>query len=203
MSLGDFFHTDSADNRTARAGNALDVDTRYPKIVAAGVRAMRRCIDQALTRHKTVHVICAAGNHSDNTDMILAICLAMYYERDERVIVDTSPNPFHWHRFGKCLLGITHGAATKPDKLPAVMAADRAKDWGETEHRYWYTGHIHHDTLKEYPGCIVESFRAIAAKDAWHHAAGYRSGRDVKCDVLHRERGRINRHIVGVGEPSA
>lgn len=200
INLGDFFHSDSLDNRTRRSGHALDVDTRWPKVLRVGVRTMRRCIDQAKKKHQSVHVINEIGNHDDHTAIALSICLASFYENDPRVTIDLSPSCYHWIRFGKCLIGVTHGdkPAAKPDQLPGIMANDRAKDWGETKHRYWYTGHVHHDQLKEYPGCIVETFRTLAPADAWHHNSGYRSGRDMKCDILHREWGRINRHIVGI-----
>ena len=159
---------------------------------------MRRCIDKALEKHATVQVINEIGNHDDQTAVVLSLCLAQFYENNPRVVVDTSPAHFHWLRFGRCLIGVTHGNNTKPDRLPGIMAADRPQDWGETAHRYWYTGHVHHDSLKEYPGCTVETFRTLAARDAWHHMSGYRAGRDMKADVLHREHGRINRHIVGI-----
>lgn len=198
INLGDFFHSDTQDNRTARSGHALDVDTRWAKVLSVGIRTMRRCIDRALIKHKTVRVVCEIGNHDDHSAIMLAICLQQYYENNDWVEVDTSPSMFHWHRFGENLIGITHGDKVKADKLPGVMACDRKRDWGETSFRYWYTGHVHHDSLKEYPGCIVETFRTLAPKDAWHHGAGYRSDQDMKCDVLHKKFGRINRHIVGI-----
>lgn len=198
INLGDFYHSDNSANRTARSGNALDVDTRWAKVIRVGVRTMRRCIDRALAKHAVVRVINEIGNHDDHAALMLSLCLEQFYENNPRVEIDTSPARFHWHRFGACLLGVTHGDGVKADKLPGVMAHDRAKDWGETRHRYFYTGHVHHDSLREYPGCTVETFRTLASRDAWHHGAGYRSGRDMKCDVLHREHGRINRHIVGV-----
>ncbi|MFM7009520.1 MAG: oxidoreductase, partial [Betaproteobacteria bacterium] len=80
-----------------------------------------------------------------------------------------------------------------------IMATDQAKEWGETEYRYWYTGHIHHDTLKEYAGCKVESFRTIAGKDAYATWNGYRSGQDSKCIVLDRHHGEVERHTVNIG----
>jgi hypothetical protein len=52
--------------------------------------------------------------------------------------------------------------------------------------------------VKEFPGVVVESFRTLAPKDAWHHGSGYRAGRDMRLDIYHREHGLINRHIVGV-----
>jgi hypothetical protein len=200
INLGDFFHADNPSNRTARSGNALDVDSRWPKVLGVGVRTMRRIIDRALERHQEVGVICEIGNHDDCSSIMLALCLAMYYERDPRVTVDTSPAKFHWVRHGKCLIGVTHGDTVKMDQLPGIMAADRASDWGETAHRFWYCGHIHHDRVREFPGVTVETFRTLAPADAWHSASGYRSGRDMKLDVLHREHGRVNRHIVGIDQ---
>ena len=79
-----------------------------------------------------------------------------------------------------------------------VMANDRAKDWGETTHRRFYCGHIHHEVVKEVPGVTVEYLRTLAGSDAWHRGQGYRAGRDMKMDVFHREDGLINRHIVGI-----
>ena len=57
-----------------------------------------------------------------------------------------------------------------------------------------------HERCKEYPGVVVESFRSPAPRDMWHHQSGYRSMRDMRCDVWHREHGMVNRHIVGVGQ---
>ncbi len=197
INLGDFFHADSSAATTTR-GTRVDVDSRWAKVLAVGVRVMRRIIDRALEKHDHVTVICEIGNHDDHSAQMLALCLEQYYEREPRVTIDTSPSKFHWYRFGKNLIGTTHGDTVKLDRLPGIMACDRATDWGETEHRYWYVGHVHHDQLKEYPGCVVETFRTLAPKDAWHAAQGYRSGQDLKLDVIHREGGRNNRHVVGI-----
>ncbi len=203
VNVGDFYHSDNSFNRTTRSGHALDVDTRWAKVLRVGIRTMRRIIDRALEKHETVRVINAIGNHDDHSAVMLSVALSQFYERDERVEIDTSPSKFHWHRFGANLIGVTHGDTVKAADLPGVMACDRAKDWGETLHRYWICGHIHHDTVKEYAGVTVETLRTMAARDNWSHAAGYRSGRDMKVDVYHREYGRITRHIVGVHQLEA
>jgi len=41
---------------------------------------------------------------------------------------------------------------------------------------------------------VVESFRTLAAKDAWQAAQGYRSGRDMYAIVLDAEHGEVERH---------
>lgn len=200
VEVGDFFHADNSSNQTLRSHHALDVDTRWAKVIQVGIRAMRRCIDRALEKHELVTVICEQGNHDDHSAIMLAMCLAQFYEREPRVTIDTSPAKFHWFRFGKVMLGVTHGDSIKPKDMPSVMATDQAKNWGETQYRHFYTGHVHHESLKEFPGCTVETLRTLAATDAWHASKGYRSGRDMKCDVWHRERGLRTRHVIGIAE---
>jgi hypothetical protein len=97
------------------------------------------------------------------------------------------------------LIGATHGDTTKPEQLLGVMASDRAEDWGQTKHRYWYTGHVHHQSVREFAGVTAESFRTLAAKDAYAAGHGYRAGRDMRCIVLHRDHGEVERHRVDVG----
>lgn len=197
VSVGDFYHADSSLNQTTK-GTRVDVDTRWSKMLRVGIRAMRRCIERLLEKHETVHVILATGNHDAHSSIMLALALEQFYENEPRVTVDTSPGKFHWYRHGKCLFGVTHGDTVKMKDLPGIMAVDKAEDWGQTEYRYWLTGHIHHEVVKEMTGAIVESFRTLAPSDAWHKGQGYRSGQDLKLDVYHRKYGRVNRHVVGI-----
>jgi hypothetical protein len=196
INLGDWYHADNMEGVTTRSGHNLDMDSRFAKMARVGVKIMRQCIESALKKHKRVRVINATGNHDDTTSLMLAICLANVYENEPRVSIETSPSGFHYFRHGKVLVGIHHGHSTKAERLPGVMAADRAKDWGETEYRYWWTGHVHHQSMKDYAGVSVESFRVLAAKDAYAHWGGYRAPRDMKCIVLHSEYGEVARNTV-------
>lgn len=203
INVGDFFHSDHQGNTTRKSGHQLDVDTRWARVLAVGVRIMCRLVDRALQRHRTVKVVNAIGNHDDHTSVVLSICLAHHYAANPRVAIDTSPAKVHYHRFGRCLIGVTHGDTIKAAQLGPIMATDKAEDWGATVHRYWYTGHVHHDSAKEFPGVIVETFRTLAPRDAWHAGQGYRSGQDMRLDVVHAQHGRTNRHIVGIEQVRA
>lgn len=198
VNVGDFFHADNVENRTLRSGHSLDVDTRWAKVLRVGIRTMRACIEQALLHHEHVHVINEIGNHDDHSSQMLTITLAMFYENNPRVTFDESPARFHYYRFGKNLIGVTHGDGTKMEALGPIMATDKQQDWGETNHRYWYTGHIHHRKAMELAGCTVESFRTLAARDAWTAGKGYRSGRDMTAIVLDREYGEVQRHRIDI-----
>lgn len=193
INLGDWYHFDNMDAVTTRSGHSLDTDGRYAKMARIGVKIMRQCIESALSRHKNVRVINVIGNHEDTSSIMLSICLANIYEYEPRVIIDTSPSVFNYVRHGKVLIGCHHGHTCKADKLPGVMATDRAKDWGETLYRYWYIGHIHHQSLKDYAGVTVESFRTLAAKDAYAQSGGYRAPRDMKAIIMHQDHGEVSR----------
>ena len=199
VSLGDFFHADNR-NSTTTGGTPVDSDGRWSKVMSVGIRLMRRVIDRALTKHEHVTFIPEFGNHDFHSSILLGLCLSQFYENEPRVTIDTSPEKFHWYRFGQNLIGVTHGDTVKLNELGSIMACDRPVDWGETLYRYFLVGHVHHSQVKELHGCIVETFRTLAPGDAWHRGKGYRSGRDMSCLVLHREFGQINRHTVGISQ---
>jgi hypothetical protein len=176
--------------------NLLDTDGRYPKMVRVAIRCMRYLVEAARRRHGSVHVIVEIGNHDLSSSIFLMECLANLYENEPRVTIDTSPRHFHYFHFGKNLVGTHHGQSVKMEKLPLIMATDQPELWGSTEHRYLWTGHVHHDQAKDIEGCRVESFRVLAPQDAWASNKGYRARRDMKAIVLHREYGEVARHIV-------
>ena len=199
VDVGDFLHADSRNNSTPASGNQLDVDTRFPRVVKIAVAALRYCIGRMLQKHTRVEVFITPGNHNPNSAGWLAMVLAAYFERDKRVIIETSPGKYFYRRFGNTLIGITHGDKTKMADLPGIMATDRAQDWGQTQHRYWWTGHIHHTRHQEFRGCFVESFNTLAASDAWHHESGYRSSRQMQRIDIDASQGIVGRRLCSIG----
>jgi len=194
--LGDFFHSDNQSNQTNRSGARLDVDSRWSKVLRVGVHIAVSLITLALTKHAKVHVIVEIGNHDDHSAIMLAVCLDAFFRNEPRITVDLSPARFHYYRFGANLIGVHHGDLVRPVSLPGVMATDRSADWGQTEHRVWYTGHIHTQTRYDLPGCEVESFRILPPRDAWSQSMGYRTGRSMDCIIRHMEAGEVQRHTV-------
>lgn len=196
VNLGDFLHYDSLEAKTPRSGHLLDADGRYAKVVRVAVRVMRQCIDSALRKHQRVRVVNAIGNHDETGAIWLSVALAAAYENEPRVEIDQNPSLFTYVEHGRCLIGVHHGHTCKPDKLPGVMAADKPEAWGRTRHRYWWLGHVHHQAVKEHPGCVVESWNTLASNDAYAAAGGWRSREQMSCVVLHREHGEVARLMV-------
>ena len=194
VNLGDFFHADNSSERTTRSGAKLDVDSRWHRVLQAGCMLMVDLISMALSKHPTVEVINCIGNHDDHSSVMLSAFLAAYFHKEPRVLIHSTVNKFNYITHGKVLIGTTHGDTVRTNALSELMATDEPQLWAESEHRYWYTGHIHHTTRQELRGCVQESFRTMAAKDAWHHNSGYRSGRDMYCIVQSKEYGEVERY---------
>jgi hypothetical protein len=194
LPLGDVFHANDQSNVTPAHKNQLDVDSRYPKVIGVGIQVFRRAILRALEKHNKVIFRVEPGNHDPEAKWALAYAMQAYFENNPRVEIDLSPSKFWFYKFGKVLIGSTHGDTIKHQGLLGVMASSRPEDWGATKYRYWYTGHVHNQGVTELPGVVCESFRTLAAKDAYAAGHGYLAGRDMRLIVHHKDYGEIERH---------
>jgi hypothetical protein len=201
--VGDFFHAENDTQLTPRGGNKLDVDGRHAKVTELGFALYRRMVDRLLEKHDVVHVINVPGNHDPWMSRMLNIWLKAVYEKQPRVIIQDNRNPYTYLRFGKVLLGFAHGDGCKHEQLPGIMASDRPEDWGQARYRHWLTGHVHHVNGKEFPGCMVESFRTMAGRDSWHHGKGYRAGQSLSVITYDREYGELCRSTVDIRQVRA
>lgn len=198
LNLGDHYHADNQKNVT-QSGHQLDVDGRWAKVQQVGLRAMLHAVLRLLEKYSKVVVRLNRGNHDGQSSYALALMMSCYFHNEPRVEIDLSPAMMWYYQFGKNLVASTHGDTLKGPAMGQVMATDRPREWGDTVYRYWYVGHVHHQDVKEYPGVVVEYFRTLAARDAWHAGQGYRAGRDMRCIVLHKDWGETERYRCDVG----
>jgi hypothetical protein len=199
--LGDFTHYENFTATTEASGHALDYDSRFPKMIKSYARIMRFIVDKALTKARTVDVIINQGNHSRTNDIWMAIMLRAIYGDTGRVNVLDNDSVFIGYRMGKTLVMVHHSDKCKPARLPAVMTADFAKDFGETEFRYIDIGHVHHSSVsQDINGIVVESWNHLAASDKWAHEAGYRSSKSITVVLRSRTYGEIGRRHLPIAE---
>jgi len=198
LDLGDYFHADDSRNQTKRSGNPLDVDTRYARVLQVGYELVVETIELALQKHAKVVYRKLPGNHDDETSLMLAISIAAHFRNEPRVEVDTDPSRFFVYEFGKVMIGATHGDQLKKSDMAGFMATNWPQEWGRTEFRHGFTGHIHHDTARVHNGVKVESFNTLAAKDAWHAGMGFTSPRSAVSITMHRKYGEIDRFTVSL-----
>ena len=188
VDVGDALHADSAHNATF-AGTPLDVDTRYHNTFYKLAEVMKYTVIRMLQKFPKVVVIVARGNHNDSSAIAIQVLLSFYFEREPRVTILPTQGYFHYVQFGKWLIAVHHGDKVKTNDLPGILARDLPKAWGETTHRMWALGHIHHQTTKEMAGCIMRTFGTLAPPDGWHASKGYGSERVMEMLTFKREGG--------------
>ena len=194
--LGDFLHYDSLSAVTPPSGHVLDADGRFAKVVAVSVRILRKVIDLALTKHESVVVLLAEGNHDMASSVWLRVMFRALYENEPRIQVVDSELPYYCFQHGRTMLGFHHGHLKKNDQLPMLFAAQFPKVWGDTGKRYVHTGHWHHVSEKEHSGITVIQHPTLAARDAYAARGGYVSDRQVRAITYHAEHGEVGRVTV-------
>jgi hypothetical protein len=198
LGLGDYFHANDNRGATPQSGNRLDVDGRWAKVFEAGATLATRIIDLAARKHANVEGVFLPGNHDPDAAITLTVALSMFYSNVPHVTIFKEPTIAWFRRFGRVLLGATHGHTMKPEQMAMMMAADRPEDWGNSVFRHIFYGHVHHETARELAGCRVESLSSLAPRDAWNSAMGFLGGRAMSAITFHRELGESGRHRVNI-----
>lgn len=194
--ISDLLHWDGFDAVTPASKHLLDADTRFPKLVRVAIRVLRRVIDMLLAKHERLHIIMADANHDPVSQVWLREWIAVLYENNPRVTVDTSPSPYNAYEFGKVAIFTHHGHKRRVSNVSEVFAAQFREMFGRTKYAYAHTGHLHHVDVKENNLMIVEQHRTLAAPDAYAARGGWVTGRDAKVITYHREYGEVGRITV-------
>lgn len=194
--LGDYLHFDSLDSVTPTNGNILDADTRFQRLVRVAIRVTRVVINLMLKKYKKVIVLMCEGNHDLASSIWLREWLAAIYEKEPRVVVNTSADPYYLVEHGKTSLFFHHGHKKNLADLDSVFAAKFRDVFGRTKFSYGHTGHYHHNKLLESNLMTIEQHRTLAAKDSFASRGGWLSGRDAKVITYHKEFGEVGRVII-------
>lgn len=193
--LGDGLHSDGYSAQTT-AGTRVDVDCRFPKVLRAAVAFEIQATEMLLAKHERVVRVVLRGNHDTTAALSVAEILRAHFRSEPRVLVKDNVPVHTYIRWNSNLLGFTHGDKGKAKDLPLLMATDRPLHWGQTSHRKYLVGHVHHRDVKEYPGCVVEHYPTLASSDAWHAGMGYRSRQGACVEVRHAHEGQIAKYEV-------
>jgi hypothetical protein len=193
--LGDFLHIDSLTPMTPTSHHVLDADSRYQKMVQVAVKILRRVIEHALTKHAEVYVQMKEGNHDPAGSVWLRVLFSQLYEKNPRVHVDMSPNPYTVHQHGKTLLGFYHGHLAKLTSLGELFSAQFREQWGQCPYVYIHTGHKHHVKEEERSGCKIIQHPTLAAPDAYAARGGWLSKRQATSMTYSRTTGEVARGI--------
>ena len=189
----DILHIDVPSRKTT-SGTPQDTDGMwYENFLTA--KKLYVDILEILLDIADVHFVYNPSNHDYMSGFMLSDSIKSWFRKCDNITFDCSIAHRKGYKYGKNLIGTTHGDGAKVADLPLIMANEFSKWWAETKHRYVYTHHIHHKSSKDYHGITVESLRSPSGSDSWHHRNGYGVGgiKAVEGFIHSKEHGQIAR----------
>ena len=192
LNMGDFLHTDSVSGLTT-AGTPQDTDGRYGRTIDHAAKLMHRMITRLLEKHLHVYVINVQGNHDKNASLFMNQIMIAYFHNEPRITVLCNQKKFIPFVWGKAFILTHHGDGINAQKMYEVATRDYGREWGNAYIRYGYTAHLHHKTVVEIGGFLVEQMSVLCATDAYHAGKGYGASRTMACITHHKEWGEIER----------
>lgn len=169
---GDWFHADTPRGTTTR-GTPLDMACTPDEAFGVGCDIAIEYIDRLRSLgHTTVYVV--RGNHDNMTSLALNRVLIEAYRRIDGVeVVEATCEPWHMMMLGKAHLYFEHGDGPKGAKITPVMAKVGKAMWGQCNHHYAFTGHLHHMKVLDEYGVVHIQMPSLARPDRYHAKGGW------------------------------
>ena len=186
----DWFHVDN-DLGTTTRGTAQDLYGTPAQILLDGCELAKEHIDYLRTI-APVKVVFMAGNHDKHSALTLGLYLKATYEGcDDCEVIMSADMARDYQVYGNTLLGFTHGDGARMNDLPSVMARESWEHWGQCRYKVWFTGHRHHQAVKEHGGALCIQLPSLAGHDRWHHRKGFVSQAGMSAHIIDRDEGMI------------
>lgn len=173
----DVLHYDNP-KKTTTSGTPQDSDVMFFDMFNAAIDVHVEIIE-SLIQEFEVDILFCPSNHDYQSGWYFAKTLSAWFRNCDRVTIDDSIAHRKYYRFGKNLIGASHGDGAKMENMPLLMANEVPVLWSETVFRHVYLHHIHHkqrnhfQSGKDYIGVTVEYLRSPSASDSWHYRNGY------------------------------
>lgn len=189
----DILHIDVPHRKTT-SGTPQDTDGMwYDNFLTA--KKLYVDVLETLISIADVHFVYNPSNHDYISGFMLSDSIQSWFRKSKNITFDCSIAHRKGFKYGKNLIGTTHGDGAKISDLPLIMANEFSDWWAATKHRYVYTHHVHHKSSKDYHGITVESLRSPTSSDSWHHRNGYGVGgiKAVEGFIHSKEHGQVAR----------
>jgi hypothetical protein len=167
----DWFHVDNYGGTTT-SGTPQDLDGTPHQILWEGSELAIAQIDM-LRQIAPVDVYFVEGNHDRVLGWALLHSVYAWFRNDSNVRIHRSAAPRQYAISGDTLLAFSHGDGAKFSDLPLLMATEARGAWGETQHRAFFTGHLHHEATKDVRGVLLHVMPSLSGNDRWHTHKGY------------------------------
>ena len=188
----DILHVDTP-RSTTTGGTPQDTDGMWYDNFLIAKKIYIEMIEM-LMQVAPVHIQYDPSNHDYTNGFFLADSILSWFNKCEGVTFNTSISHRKYFKYGKNIIGTSHGDGAKNADLPLLMAQEASEHWHECVHRYFYIHHIHHKVSKDYGSVCVESLRSASGTDSWHHRNGYQwAPKALEGFLHHKDYGQIAR----------
>ena len=154
-----------------------------------------------------VHVIVIPGNHDHTAATHLTIQLHSYFRNVSKVVIDASPEPHKFYRWGATVFMATHGNVSEKRAATYMLNQIIARGLAEgCKYKMVRMGHLHQrglktpDPLLESDGVFIERFPTLAAQEAYSIEGAYTSCRATSAALWHKDYGRYGGREITLGE---
>lgn len=197
---GDGLHIDNMQKNTTR-GTPQDCDGTPEELAWTYVELCRDYID--LVRHYArVRLYVVPGNHDQYTSVLLRASMKGWFHGAKDVTVVEELAYRQYYVYGESLICFTHGDKGKVKDWPAIVADERAKDWGHTTYRFIFTGHLHTEReLPTFGNVTVYRMPSLAGTDNWHHTHGYKSRKALIGYIVSKSHGVVGTEVSIIHKP--
>ena len=186
----DILHTDTP-NKTTKGTQVEQDGTWYDNFLTA--KQLYVDIIEMLMQIAEVETVFNPSNHDYQSGFFLAQCIEAHFRQSKNVTFNCSIAHRKYSAYGNSLIGTTHGDGAKQIDLGSLMSIEAKEHWATSEHRYFYTHHVHHKSSKDYINVSVETLRSPSPADSWHATKGYKSMEAVEAFLHSKEHGQVAR----------
>ena len=187
----DILHTDTPQRKTT-SGTPQDTDGMwYDNFLTA--KQLYVDVLEMLIAVADVEFVFNPSNHDYMAGFMLADVIKTHFRLSKNISFDCSISHRKYSTYGNSIIGTTHGDGAKQVDLGQLMSVEAKEHWASSEHRYFYTHHVHHKTAKDYINVTVESLRSPSPADSWHHRNGYVNKAAVEGFIHSKTQGQVAR----------
>lgn len=198
-SASDYFHVDTQQGTTT-AGTPQDTDGTRSQILIEGCDLAVEHAEM-LSQIAPVEWLGVAGNHDRDSALSAMLYMYAWFRNSKRVHVEVSPDMQRCTQYGNSALSFFHGHGIKVANLAAVMEKKFRPIWRATDKHYAFSGHLHHEVVREVNGIKHFQVSSLAGHDRFHATNGYiLSDRAMQAYIVSRDRGVVAEFISPVIE---
>jgi hypothetical protein len=185
----DFFNVDNLSLTTTKGTHQTNGDPY--EMLSTGLASVFNSID-TLAEISNVHVPIVPGNHDRLVTYLIGLALQQRYRNDARVSIDAEPRQEKLIHDGKFCFMLIHGGRLKTQALAWRLANNYPKVWAETIFREVFSGHYHHNAVKDESGVRVNYLPSLKPTDLYEVGMNYQSMREAHLYTYSPNHGRIS-----------